>query len=291
MRKGQKLTKGGYQLLGFPMEYMRITQGNNVGSHLGTNAMDNAGKDTGIDETIAPCDCHLVAYDTAQNGNAVFLESDNKVLFRDGTIDFATFMFLHDNYVEDIKRVKRFKQGDTFGDEGTAGRAYGNHAHIEVAKGKFTHCYDRNAQGVYHLPNNVSADLAFVTDGTIIEDKSTFANWTDSSHVPFNQSGSSKPTSTPTTGAVLNSIPSDFVHEKATFYPACTIKIRKAPGLKGQDTGVTYIKGQHVNYDGYVRREGYVWISWTCGDGTRRWMAAGELNSAGVNVKPYGTFK
>lgn len=110
MRKGQKLTKGGYQLLGFPMEYMRITQGNNVGSHLGTNAMDNAGKDTGIDETIAPCDCHLVAYDTAQNGNSVFLESDNKVLFRDGTIDFATFMFLHDNYIEDIKRVKRFKQ-------------------------------------------------------------------------------------------------------------------------------------------------------------------------------------
>ena len=54
MRKGQKLTKGGYQLLGFPMEYMNVTQGNNVGTHLGTNALDNAGKDTGIDETIAP---------------------------------------------------------------------------------------------------------------------------------------------------------------------------------------------------------------------------------------------
>ena len=114
-------------------------------------------------------------------------------------------------------------------------------------------------------------------------------NWVDSSHVPFNQAGNSKPAAT--TGTVLNSTPSDFKHEKATFYPNCTIKIRKAPGLKGQDTGVTYIKGQHVNYDGYVRREGYVWISWTCGDGTRRWMAAGELNSAGANVKPYGTFK
>ena len=287
MRKGQKLTKGGYQLLGFPMEYMNITQGNNVGTHLGTNALDNAGKDTGIDETIAPCDCHLVAYDTAQNGNAVFLESDKKVLFRDGTIDFATFMFIHDNYIEDIKKVKYFKQGDTFGDEGTTGYATGNHSHMEVAKGKFTHCYDRNAQGTYHLPNNVSADLAFVTDGTVILNKGSFANWTDSSHVPFNQGGQTSTGS----ATVLNGIPSDFVYEKATFYPACTIKIRRAPSLKGQDTGLTYIKGQHVNYDGYVRREGYVWISWIGGDGTRRWMAAGELNAAGVNVKPYGTFK
>ena len=158
---------------------------------------------------------------------------------------------------------------------------------MEVAKGKFTHCYDRNAQGTYHLPNNVSADLAFVTDGTVILNKGSFANWTDSSHVPFNQGGQTSTGSE----SVLNGIPSNFVHEKATFYPACTIKIRKAPGLKGQDTGLTYIKGQHVNYDGYVRREGYVWISWIGGDGTRRWMAAGELNSSGVNVKPYGTFK
>lgn len=288
MKKGQKLSKNGYQLLGFPMEYMNVTQGNNVGTHLGTNAMDNAGKDTGIDEMIAPCDCHLVAYDTAKNGNAVFLESDNKVLFRDGTIDYATMMFIHDNYIDDIKRIKSFKQGDTFGDEGTAGYAFGNHAHIEVAKGKFTHCYDCNAQGTYHLPNNVSADLAFVTDGTIIKNKGTFVNWTDATHVPFNQGGQTSTEST----SVLNSIPSDFVYEKATFYPACTIKIRRAPSLKGQDTGLTYIKGQHVNYDGYVRREGYVWISWiSASSGERRWMACGALNDKGINTNPYGTFK
>lgn len=286
MKKGQKLTKGGYQLLGFPMEYMNVTQGNNVGTHLGTNAMDNAGKDTGIDETIAPCDCHLVAYDTAQNGNAVFLQSDNKVLFRDGTVDYATFMFIHDNYIEDIKRVRNFKQGDTFGDEGTTGYATGNHSHIEVAKGKFTHCYDRNAQGTYHLPNNVSADLAFVTDGTIIKNKATFANWTDSSHVPFgtNQTVNSA-------ADVLNSIPSDFHYENATFYPNCSIKIRRAPSLKGKDTGLMYIKGQSVKYDGYVKREGYCWISWIGADKTRRWMACGALNAQGINVNPYGVFR
>ena len=91
---------------------------------------------------------------------------------------------------------------------------------------------------------------------------------------------------------VMNSIPADFVKESATFYPNCTIKIRQAPSLKGKDTGLVYKVGQSVRYDGYVKREGYVWISWiSASTATRRWMAAGELNNKGVNVNPYGTFK
>ena len=110
-----------------------------------------------------------------------------------------------------------------------------------------------------------------------------------------------KPAETPTTkpaapatnnATVLNSIPSDFIRESATFYPNTTIKIRKAPSVKGADTGLVYKVGMSVKYDGYVRREGYVWISWiSASDKTRRWMAAGELNAHNVNVKPYGTFK
>ena len=99
--------------------------------------------------------------------------------------------------------------------------------------------------------------------------------------------------SVPTAGSdILNSITSDFVRENATFHPNCTIKIRHAPSLKGKDTGLVYKVGQSVRYDGYVKREGYVWISWiSASTGTRRWMAAGELNNKGVNVNPYGTFK
>lgn len=90
---------------------------------------------------------------------------------------------------------------------------------------------------------------------------------------------------------VLNGIPSDFHYEHATFTANTRIKIRRAPSLKGQDTGLYYDKGMSVIYDGYVKREGYVWISWiSAKDGTRRWMACGELNSAGYNTKPYGTF-
>ena len=101
----------------------------------------------------------------------------------------------------------------------------------------------------------------------------------------------SAPAQTATSG-ILNSIPSDFVKENATFYPNTTIKIRKAPSLKGQDTGLVYKQGMSVRYDGSVRREGIVWISWiSASDGKRRWMAARELNSEGVNEKPYGTIQ
>lgn len=94
------------------------------------------------------------------------------------------------------------------------------------------------------------------------------------------------------TATVLNSIPSDFIRETGTFFPNTTLKIRKAPSLNGADTGLVYTKGMSVKYDGYVKREGYVWISWvSASDKTRRWMAGGELNDQGVNANPYGTFR
>lgn len=90
---------------------------------------------------------------------------------------------------------------------------------------------------------------------------------------------------------VLNAIPADFRHERATFAVTVdAIKIRNAPSLKGKDTHMVYKKGMSVNYDGYVLREGYVWISWIGRTGERHWMACGEEKN-GRNVKPYGIFR
>lgn len=98
--------------------------------------------------------------------------------------------------------------------------------------------------------------------------------------------------STQSVQTVLNCIPSDFNRESATFYPNTTLKIRKAPSLKGVDTGLYYTNGMHVQYDGFVKREGYCWISWiSASTGERRWMACGELNQNGYNTSPYGVFK
>lgn len=98
-------------------------------------------------------------------------------------------------------------------------------------------------------------------------------------------------TTTQSVQTVLNSIPSDFTRENATFYPNTTLKIRKAPTKKGIDTGLYYSNGMSVRYDGYVKREGFVWISWiSASTGERRWMKAGVLNSKGYNTSPYGRF-
>lgn len=98
-------------------------------------------------------------------------------------------------------------------------------------------------------------------------------------------------TTTQSVQTVLNSIPSDFTRENATFYPNTTLKIRKAPTEKGIDTGLYYSNGMSVRYDGYVKREGFVWISWiSASTGERRWMKAGVLNSKGYNTSPYGRF-
>lgn len=91
---------------------------------------------------------------------------------------------------------------------------------------------------------------------------------------------------------VLNYKPSDWIAESATF--TCTvdkINIRRAPSTKGTLTGDWYEYGMSFRYDGYVRREGYVWCSYIGKDNTRRWIATGEVNSKGINIKPYGTYK
>lgn len=94
--------------------------------------------------------------------------------------------------------------------------------------------------------------------------------------------------------AIVNFIPSDFRHEVATFtvQADAPIKIRRAPSIKGKDTGYQYINGNTVVFDGYVVREGYVWISWIShNDNTRRWMACGRSNEKGINIEPWGIFK
>lgn len=95
----------------------------------------------------------------------------------------------------------------------------------------------------------------------------------------------------PSSGEILNEVPSDFNYELWHF--TCgdsNVNIRRAPSTSGQLTGDWYEPGMSFNYDGFVRREGYVWLSYIGKDGTRRWVAGGELNANGVRVVSYGSF-
>lgn len=271
-------TKDGktYELLRFPMKVMNITQGNNGSfSHQGVNALDIAGKDTGIDPTYAPCKMHLVATDSYANGNAVFMQSDNPVLFADGTVDYATFMFLHDNYIGDIAQVKYFNQWQEFGDEGTAGYATGNHCHFEVAKGKFSHMYDKNSYGTYHLPGSISADKACVVDGVTIINGNGMS-WKKASQVP-----------TGSTGAA-NGIVWTAEDGTATF-TRDHIRIHKDSPDGAVISGVEYMSGQSVKYFAKCAYKGHRWVKYYRAGGGVGCVAVSGSETRGVD--PWATFK
>lgn len=121
----------------YPSKVIRITQKHGVGTHKNNYAVDEAGKDGGIGDLIAPFTGNIMKIYKA-DANEVWLQSKNKVMYADGTKDYMTIMFAHDNDVSDLWVGKEIKAGTVFYQEGVKGEAYGNHVHFEVGKGKFT---------------------------------------------------------------------------------------------------------------------------------------------------------
>ena len=72
-----------------------------------------------------------------KNCNAVWLESSEKVMYADGTVDYMTVMTLHDNNISNLKVGQKIYQGETYYHPGVKGNVTGSHIHIAVGKGKF----------------------------------------------------------------------------------------------------------------------------------------------------------
>lgn len=137
----------------YPSPYMRITQGYQQGTHLDSYAIDEAGSDGGIDYLIAPFD-GIVKKIYTQDANEVWLESLEPVLYADGTQDYMTIMFAHDNDVSNLWVGKHIKQGERFYEEGTKGMATGNHVHFECGRGKFEGTgWHQNSAGYWGINN------------------------------------------------------------------------------------------------------------------------------------------
>lgn len=148
----------------YPSPYMRITQGFKEGTHRACFALDDAGSDGGIDFLIAPFTGTIKKIYTA-DANEVWLESNEKVLFADGTVDYATIMLCHDNDVSNLFVGKVIKQGERFYEEGTKGYATGNHVHFEIAKGKFTGTgWHQDEAGFWSLNNGTNPVDCFMID-------------------------------------------------------------------------------------------------------------------------------
>lgn len=133
----------------FPMKTMNITQGINEGiTHKDTFCIDNAGEDKGIDNVYAPFTGKVVQISTASN--SVFFESLNPIKCADGSEDYVTCKFTHDNDISNLYIGKIVNQGVQFYNEGTKGQATGNHCDISVAKGK-NQGYTKNSLGNWVL--------------------------------------------------------------------------------------------------------------------------------------------
>ncbi len=95
--------------------------------------------------------------------NTVWLESNEKVLYADGTIDYMTIMTCHDNDISNLYVGKVIKQGETYYQPGTKGKVTGSHIHLSVGKGKFTgngwHKGEWQKAGFYAWPINNQYDV------------------------------------------------------------------------------------------------------------------------------------
>lgn len=110
---------GGTQTAIFPMDYLRVTQITHDSTV--SDAVDFGGLDAyGSDNVFAPFDAVVVDKMTSYAmGNTVVIQSRSPVKYADGTVDFMTVSFTHDNDVGDIWVGRNLTKGEVFYQEGT----------------------------------------------------------------------------------------------------------------------------------------------------------------------------
>lgn len=122
-----------YETAWFPAPKMNITQiAYETYSHGQQNAIDFVpGGDV-----FAPFTGKIVQMN-AKWGFVLF-QSTNKVYFANGTLDYMTVGFMHDNNISDLRKGQIIKQGTKFYQAGTAGLGKGAGAHVDMSvfKGK-----------------------------------------------------------------------------------------------------------------------------------------------------------
>ena len=170
MLAGQKLkTNRGVEVLLFPLPYLYMSQ-NEGGdySHAGTLAMDFLG--WGVNGRIykapyyAPCSCRCIA--STESANRIW-QSDNPVLYADGTTDYVTWVQAHDN--NPLPVGTHLNQGDLLGHTGTAGEVTGDHVHFNFAKGRYAYWEQVPPNNKWQLKNSIHIyDACFVNDTVIV---------------------------------------------------------------------------------------------------------------------------
>lgn len=148
----------------FPCQTLSVTQGayDNY-SHQRQNALD-------IQPTngmaFAPFHAKVVRVDAGEvTCNGVWIESVDKVRYADGSYDYMTVLFMHDNDISDLTVGRVLTQGEYFYQSGTVGNSSGAHIHVAVYRGKYN---ENMTNGGFGSGNVYAEDAFFVRDDTTI---------------------------------------------------------------------------------------------------------------------------
>ena len=146
----------------FGMKTLNITQGRfNDFSHTNLNAYDLAGEDTGIDRWITYNELEVIGIFPYSNTGFA-----NTVLFYDEVNDI-TLAMSHCNFIPTICSLgKKIPAGRTIYYEGTAGKATGNHIHLELGRGRQTSKVKINSSE-WGLKNWINIEDYFYLDDEI----------------------------------------------------------------------------------------------------------------------------
>ena len=187
------------------IDVLNISQGSDGNfSHKGDKAIDI----TGVKNFKAPFTGTIKKI--LPNDNEVWLESNNKVLYADGTIDYMTILTLHDNDISNLYVGKVIKQGEIYYNEGRKGNATGDHIHLAVGKGKFEGSgWFKNSYGYWCINNQID-----VYKGLFLYDKvkviNGLYNWVKTDTFTTNNGNNNVETYTVVKGDTLWSIAKKF---------------------------------------------------------------------------------
>lgn len=153
----------GQDLALFPADSMRVTQGAyDDFSHMEQNALDI--QPTG-GMAFAPFNAQIVRKDAgAVLCNGIWIQSTDKVRYADGSYDYMTVLFMHDDNIDNLSVGQMLTQGEYFYQSGTTGNSSGAHIHVAAYRGQY------NEEMRFGSGDVDVEDAFFVMDDTIIHE-------------------------------------------------------------------------------------------------------------------------
>lgn len=255
----------GYEYFMCPMTEFKITQVENVGTHLGTKAVDFASGTAGYRAPYyAPATVKCIK--TIPSYGEATWQTVNKVHCPNGYFGIVTFETVHDNSFNAYVGMV-VDQGEQLGNMGDAGKAYGVHLHIEFTQSANTNMA-YNSYGIYTFTATESYvdDTFYVNDTNIIYGGQ--GNWRKCNAGSSSSSGGSTNTSKYT------------VEEEhyAIRFTYDSIRIRKGTP-DGEVVG--YVNsGDEVEYFAKTVYNGHRWVR----DKNNQWYAISNSEERGKDM-------